>query len=105
MRMWFGHFPPLFDQLDGLQPTVIKLWGDKSHDGIAEDFRMLNLFHPGGSSGMLCWPHQCCNHPGNVCRVVRPWSSSSVDYSPVLLYLAPLEDTTARSGHGNPSLP
>src|SRR5882724_9536530 len=53
MRMWFGHFPALFDQLNGLQPTVIKLWGDESHDGIAEAFIMLNLFHPGGSSGML----------------------------------------------------
>ena len=52
-KMWYGLFPALFDQLDGLQPTVIKLWGDKSHDGIAEDFRMLNLVHPGGSSGVL----------------------------------------------------
>jgi len=53
MRVWFGHFLALFDQLNGIQPTVIKLWRDKSHDGIAEAFRMLNLVHPGGSSGML----------------------------------------------------
>jgi len=49
----FWPFPALFDQLNGLQPTVIKLPGDKSHDGIAEDFRMLDLVHPGRSSGML----------------------------------------------------
>jgi len=53
MRMWFGHLPSLFDQLDGLQTTIIKLQRDKSHDGIAENFRMLKLVHPGGSSGML----------------------------------------------------
>src|SRR5467141_2332553 len=66
MRMWFVHFPPLFDQLNGLQPTVIKLWGDESHDGIAEDFRMLNLVHPGGSRACCRW-RDTCNWSLRVC--------------------------------------
>src|SRR5882724_7569419 len=66
MRMWFGHIPSLFDQLDGLQTTIIKLQRDKSHDGIAENFRMLNLVHPGGSSGCCRWS-DTCNWSLRVC--------------------------------------
>ena len=53
MFMGAFYFPTLFDQIDGLQPTVIKLRRNKSGDGIAEDFTMLNLDHPGFSSLVL----------------------------------------------------
>jgi len=84
----------------GLLPQTFQLWG------LVWSLHCAKTWFPALVRGSLpCWPHRCCNCPGNFCQVVRPWSSSSVDYSPVLLYLAPLADTTARASHGNPSLP
>jgi len=45
-------FPFPFDQLNGLQ-TNHKLWQDKSHDGIAENFRMLNCPSKGAPVGCV----------------------------------------------------
>src|SRR5882724_3019351 len=72
MKVWFGHFPALFDQLNGLQPTVKKLRGDNSHDGIAEEFTMLNLVQPGGPVGCCRW-RDTCNWFLRVLYSGQPW--------------------------------